>query len=191
MTRRIGIYSGTFDPIHEGHIAFALAAQQACSLDEVVFVPEPQPRGKTGVTDLVHRTAMIQRAIGTHPKLRAVTLRSSRFTLNNTLPELQHIFADAELSLLMGSDIARNLHLWQGLEKLSDVQLIIGLRQHDTKEELTSVVHAVTSPYDIRFALVPARAATAHASSSTARSGDVGHLPAGVRQYIQQNNLYS
>jgi nicotinic acid mononucleotide adenylyltransferase len=91
----------------------------------------------------------------------------------------------------MGSDIARNLHLWQGLEKLSDVQLIIGLRQHDTKEELTSVVHAVTSPYDIRFALVPARAATAHASSSTARSGDVGHLPAGVRQYIQQNNLYS
>ena len=190
MTQRIGIYSGTFDPIHEGHIAFALAAKQACDLDEVIVIPEPEPRDKAQVSALSHRIAMATRATDAHSGLRALTLDSSRFTVDDTMPELRSLFPGAELSLLMGSDIARHLHAWQGIDKLAGVRFIVGLRQHDTEKALDLAMHAALDPYSIEFVLVPAKAATAHASSSTARNGDVSHLPVEVQRYIQQNELY-
>ncbi|HEU5121705.1 MAG TPA: adenylyltransferase/cytidyltransferase family protein, partial [Candidatus Saccharimonadales bacterium] len=67
--RRIGIYSGTFDPVHYGHIAFAASAIRACNLDEVVFLPEPQPRYKAGVTDIAHRLALLTMATAAQSNL--------------------------------------------------------------------------------------------------------------------------
>lgn len=191
MAQRIGIYSGTFDPIHEGHIAFALAAQQTCTLDEVIVIPEPEPRGKTEISALSHRIAMATQAANSHSGLRALTLRSSRFTIDDTLPELRSLFPGAELSLLIGSDIARHLHTWRGLDRLVGVQFIVGLRQHDTEKSLDLMMRAALDPYGIKFIILPAKMATAHTSSSTARGGDVSHLPEAVQRYIQQNRLYT
>ena len=68
MVKRIGIFAGTFDPVHKGHISFALQAIEAAGLDEVVFLPEPRPRHKQSVTDQSHRIAMINLAIKAYPK---------------------------------------------------------------------------------------------------------------------------
>ena len=49
---RIGIYAGTFDPVHAGHVAFALQSLEAAKLDRVYFLPERRPRGKRQVKNI-------------------------------------------------------------------------------------------------------------------------------------------
>ena len=191
MGRRIGIYSGTFDPIHTGHLAFGRAAQSAGQLDEVVFIPEAVPRGKTLVTPLEHRAEMIRQATAPHTGLRTLTLESPQFTLADTLPELQRHFPDAELSLLIGSDVARTLaYRWEGLEHLAGARFIIGMRSDDKKEDIEDITQPIQLLHQIEFVFVPAEKATSHISSSRARGGDHTQLPTEVVAYIRQNNLY-
>ncbi len=132
----IGIFPGTFDPVHEGHIAFALAVARDCGLDEVIFVPEHSPRGKTNVSTLPERITRIEKQIKTHPNLRVAELESRQFTVAETLPELRRLF-DGELTLLIGSDVAAKLHLWPDLDQLlGEVRLAIGLRGEHTADEV-------------------------------------------------------
>lgn len=191
MTRRIGIYSGTFDPIHNGHITFALAALETGGLDEVVFLPEARPRAKSTVTDIRHRTAMATNALAKYDRLSVTTLQSAQFTITDTLPELQRLFPDAELSFLIGSDIVGGLSQWNNLEQLAGMQFIIGMRRDDTPETINDLVMPALAPHGIATVFITDRSdATAHATSSAVRGGDTSHLPAELRQYIHLNNLY-
>jgi cytidyltransferase-like protein len=54
VMKHIGIYPGSFDPVHEGHFAFAKAALETGRLDTVIFLPEMKPRGKPQVTPSNH-----------------------------------------------------------------------------------------------------------------------------------------
>ncbi|HVI69805.1 MAG TPA: adenylyltransferase/cytidyltransferase family protein, partial [Magnetospirillaceae bacterium] len=60
--KRVGVFSGTFDPVHRGHLAFALSAQKRAQLDTVVFLPEHSPRGKIAVGSFTHRLEMLRLA---------------------------------------------------------------------------------------------------------------------------------
>jgi nicotinate-nucleotide adenylyltransferase len=191
MKRRIGIYSGTFDPIHTGHIAFGKAAQHAGQLDEIIFIPEANPRGKTSVTPLRHRTAMAEQATDPHVGFRTVTLKSPQFTIAGTMPELYQLFPDTELSLLIGSDVARALDRWEGLEQLAGVRFIIGMRQGDKVKEIEAIARHIASRHQIGFAFVPIQQTTGHISSSTVRNGDASLLPTEIAHYVRLNNLYS
>jgi nicotinate-nucleotide adenylyltransferase len=174
MPRRIGIYSGTFDPVHIGHITFGQAALTTCRLDEVVFIPESAPRNKTAVTDLNHRLAMLNYAVAPHKKLRALTLDTPRFTIAETLPLLRRMFSGAELTLLIGSDAAKTLlYRWEGLEQLlPEVRFAVGLRGSDTPRDITKVMKQVELIYQQRalHAIIPVLPTTG-LSSSGARSG--------------------
>src|SRR5258706_15577528 len=105
MQKHIGIYSGTFDPVHPGHVAFALETLQTCKLDEVIFLPEQTPRDKQAVTDLSHRIALLERALADEPNMRVLKLRSPQFTVADTLPEIYAALKDTQLTLLVGSDV--------------------------------------------------------------------------------------
>src|SRR5262249_6224728 len=104
-TSRIGIYAGTFDPVHSGHGAFALEAIEASRLDEIYFLPERQPRGKQQVEHFGHRTGMLERALKPHPRLKVMELVDANFSVRRTLPQLRRRFAGSELVFLFGSDI--------------------------------------------------------------------------------------
>jgi nicotinate-nucleotide adenylyltransferase len=69
---RIGIYSGTFDPVHSGHISFALQSLKAAKLDKVYFLPERRPRNKQQVEHFGHRVAMLKRAIKPYPEFNVL-----------------------------------------------------------------------------------------------------------------------
>jgi nicotinic acid mononucleotide adenylyltransferase len=71
---RIGIYAGTFDPVHAGHVSFALHAMTVAQLDEVYFLPERLPRYKPGAAHFAHRVAMLKRAVKPHPDLQIIEL---------------------------------------------------------------------------------------------------------------------
>ena len=128
--RRIGIFAGSFDPVHKGHIGFACSALKSANLDAVYFLPEAQPRHKSGVTHLGHRISMLKLATRPYRHMHVLDLPDKRFTVSTTLPRLRLKFPNAELLLLVGSDVLANLHRWPNLEGLLDqVGLVISIRR--------------------------------------------------------------
>jgi nicotinate-nucleotide adenylyltransferase len=141
--RRIGIYAGTFDPVHSGHVAFALQSLEAAKLDAVYFLPERQPRGKHQVEHFGHRVGMLERALKPHPKLHVMELVDANFSVKRTLAQLRKRFAGADLIFLFGSDIVPGLSDWPHAAKLlEDSELVIGIRSRDNREKLRTIIEA-------------------------------------------------
>ncbi len=139
--RRIGIYAGTFDPVHSGHVAFALQSLKAADLDEVYFLPERRPRKKHGVEHFGHRAAMLKRALEPHPSLGVLELEDTSFSVSRTLPRLKKRFPDAKLVLLFGSDVARDLAGWPGSARLlKGSEIVIGIRSRDKRADVRRTV---------------------------------------------------
>jgi len=192
--KRLGIYSGTFDPVHAGHIAFAVAAMRVCGLDEVVFIPEQRPRGKQQITDIAHRVALLERAIADTPGLHVATLQSERFTVAQTLPEIQALANGAELTLLLGSDVVRTFtHQWESLRTLlSSVSLAIGMRVHDDPGEIANIIHDIEQSEELTVHYTCITTPHAHIASSQFRQGSgvqIDMHPA-IRSYVLEHNLY-
>lgn len=187
---RIGIFPGTFDPVHRGHIVFALAAIKQCRLDKVVFMPERSPRGKLLVSDFKHRLRMVRLALKAHRKLIALQLDDRQFTVEDTLPKLQARYAGAELVMLAGSDVVRTFGFrWPGLERLlSSVQLAIGLRTGQSQHDLQAFLDSLKIPLSAVFIDGP----HAHVSATDIRrGGNLQGIEPLVQLYIQEHQLYS
>lgn len=107
----IGIISGTFDPVHNGHIALAEAALLKLKLSEIYFIPEPKPRVKNPIATINHRKKMLQLAISQNSKLKLLSLSSETFSINN-FEELKSIFPKKRIYLIFGSDAYQKSKLW-------------------------------------------------------------------------------
>ena len=195
METRIGIYSGTFDPIHQGHMAFAQATIRACELDEVVFLPERRPRNKQNVTDISHRVALIEQATGAIASLRVLSLDSDQFTVKDTLPKLRSAFDNTQLTFLVGSDVVRTfLYRWEGLDVLFDqVSFAVGMRVDDDPDEITAIMTAVGQEYDTTPRYTCIHTPDADLASSQIRDGlaDRSWLPdPDMLGYIRDHGLY-
>lgn len=130
--KRIGIYSGTFDPVHAGHLSFALQAIQAAQLDAVYFLPERRPRSKRGVEHFGHRAAMLIRATRPHRKLHVLELEDVSFSVATTLPRLRKRFKNAQFVFLVGSDVVQYLPQWPNVNQLlQQSELLVGVRAAD------------------------------------------------------------
>ncbi len=138
---RIGIYAGTFDPVHAGHLSFALQALAAAKLDKVYFLPERRPRGKRHVEHFGHRVAMLRRAAEPYPQFDMLELVDASFSIKRTLPELQSRFKGAEMVFLFGSDILPHLQSWpQADQLLKNNELVIGLRHDDDRDKAHHII---------------------------------------------------
>lgn len=192
--RHIGIYAGTFDPIHPGHTAFAAQTMRECGLDTVAFLPEPRPRGKQNVTDIAHRLALVECAVGLVSGFEALAVASEHFTVKATLPEIRRVFGDARLTILMGSDVARSLHLWEDIRTLlCCTSLAIGIRINDDPNEVAQVMDQLSQAYGTPVSYALIRAANAAMTSSKIRSCAAGLsvLHPDVFSYIQEHSLYT
>lgn len=193
MSRKIGVYPGTFDPIHRGHVGFALQAMQTLGLDEVAFLPEPKPRHKTHVTGISHRTALIS-AIATETRgLKVVNLVSERFTVHDTLPEIRRIFGDAELTLLIGSDVVKSLDRWQGLDTLlQEVVLAVGIRVGDDEASIEACLESLirSRGVPVRYSLISAPGAEITSSQVRSGAASPSQVHPLVTRYIRQHQLY-
>lgn len=191
--RRIGIFAGTFDPVHTGHIAFALQTLQRANLDEVAFIPERRPRDKTGTEHFAHRVAMLRQAIKPHSQLSLVELVEPQLTVNRSLPHLKSVFTGAELVLLVGSDVLPSIPTWPQYQRLLDqVELVVGVRAGESLEAME--LHVATWPIQPKRLTVFDSYAPAVSSSKVRRhlrSGRLVHgVLASVRRYSRQNWLY-
>jgi len=146
---RIGIFRGTFDPVHIGHIAFALAAKHAANLDKVYFLPEQNPLQKTIVTDYKTRIKLLSDALKKYDELDVIELENFQGSIKLVIPRLREIFKDSKLVFLMGSDVAITVPGWPDLGSLTqDNELVIGLRNKDQKTTLDEILLALTPKPD-------------------------------------------
>jgi nicotinate-nucleotide adenylyltransferase len=96
---RVGIYSGSFDPVHAGHIVFALKSQKIAGLEQVYFVPERRPQHGAEPEHYVHRSIMLQRALHPYKQFSTFELPDARLT-TRSLTRLIEALPLAEYSLL-------------------------------------------------------------------------------------------
>lgn len=123
---RLGIFGGSFDPVHNGHLALARACQTAAALDEVWFTPtavQPLKRHGPRATD-AQRVEMLRLAMDAptsepespRPRFEPCTLEIDRGGLSYTIDTLQQIHAElpkAKLFFLMGTDAVRDVPQWK------------------------------------------------------------------------------
>ncbi len=182
--KRIGIFAGTFDPLHNGHIEFAKAAAKKYQLDKVFLAPERNPRNKTNVAPYQDRLNMLKLVLESSKNLEILEVPEAYFTVASSWPRLKKTFGEAEIFLLLGSDSARQLPKWQNLSKLkNEAQFIIGLRNEDRAEELNHV-----NGLKIHFLKSPKAGITA---SQVRNNKDDSLTDPKVISYIRQHKLYN
>jgi nicotinate-nucleotide adenylyltransferase len=190
--RRVGLFGGTFDPVHNAHVALAASALHDLRLDEVRWIPAGHPWQKERVVSAAfHREAMVRQAIQHEPRFVLDRIELQRpghsFTLD-TVRSLHAAMPGSTLFLLTGQDQYANLHTW-----------------HDWQELLSLVVLAVANRPGVAPHVHPTVLRHPHRSvplamldiSSTdirqrvAAGQDIGDLvPPEVARYIELHRLY-
>lgn len=129
---RLGIFGGTFDPIHLGHLAIAEEARVRLGLRRVLFVPAASPPHKGGeaVAGAADRLAMVREAVAGNPAFAADDLELRRpgpsYTVD-TVEQLAALHPGAELFYLLGSDSVVQLHTWHCPRRLYALTTLVAL----------------------------------------------------------------
>lgn len=130
--RRIGIFGGTFDPPHVGHLVAAVDARQALDLDVVLLVVANAPWQKVGsrrVSPAADRYAMVEAAVADAPGLEVSDIEIVRGGLSytaDTLEVLAELHPGAELHLVLGNDAAAGFATWERHEEVARrAQLVV------------------------------------------------------------------
>lgn len=129
---RIGIFGGTFDPIHHGHLILARAAAEELLLDRVVFIPARISPHKTDIpgANAQDRLAMIRLAIESEPGFEANDMEIHRPSPSYTVDTLRawkRLAPDAELYLLIGADNVAEFETWRQPDEIRCLAQIIVL----------------------------------------------------------------
>lgn len=143
--KRIGIFSGSFDPVHKGHVAFALNALRDANLNHVYLAPEVKPRRKPLVSHIAHRMAMLSLAVRSQPRLSALELPGKYFLPKSTMAHIRKRFPDDQIVLLLGSDLFEHLanhsQQWPHVEYLlQEVELAVASRTGQTTQDLQKLL---------------------------------------------------
>ncbi len=190
---RIGIYAGTFDPVHAGHITFALQALQAAKLDHIYFLPERRPRAKEHVEHFGHRVAMLKRALRPHPQFAVLELVDVSFSVERTLPFLQQQFPDSQLVFLFGSDVVADIANWPHAERLiGETELVIGLRETDDHDKTRQIIESwpVQPPLLTMFPSYAPEVSSGRVRAALRRRQATPGLLTSVERYSNRNWLY-
>lgn len=127
---RLGIYGGTFDPVHYGHLVLAETCREVLKLDEVRFVPAATPPHKPNqkISDEHARADMLGLAVSGNPEFvvdrRELKRKGPSFTVT-TLMEFKSEFPDAELYFLVGADSLRDLLTWREPERITQLAKLV------------------------------------------------------------------
>ncbi|MCA9332259.1 nicotinate-nicotinamide nucleotide adenylyltransferase [Candidatus Saccharibacteria bacterium] len=194
--KKIGIYSGTFDPIHNGHIAFATETAELYGIDKIFFLPEPRPRRKQGVKAFEHRIKMVNLAIKDNEKLGLITIEQARFTPQETMPILRNRFEGTELYMLMGDDLLEHFIDWPSIEELTaNMKFIIGIRKYSEnhiKQVMTTIEEVKNTKLQAHiFKPSSYELSSAELKKCLRQNKKPLGLHESVEKYIRVNNLYS
>ena len=132
--RKIGIMGGTFNPIHNGHIALADAAYKAFSLDKILFMPSGNSYMKQHVLDNSKRVGMVSKAIESISYFELSTIEVERFGntyTSETLQQLTQQNPDVQYYFIMGADSLFHIEKWKDPEIIFQLSTLICMVRDD------------------------------------------------------------
>jgi nicotinate-nucleotide adenylyltransferase len=216
MSSVLGIFGGTFDPVHCGHLELAREVRAALDLAAVRFIPAGDPPHRAApVASAMHRLAMVELAIADHPGLevdsREIQRRGRSYTVE-TLEELRRESPARPLALIVGADAFLGFPTWHRWRELFDFAHVVVVARpgvafdHALPPPLAAEWTTRFREYASTLSIEPAGAIivqqiTAHAIAASAIRSELargaegvaavrGLLPAAVLAYIDRNQLY-
>ena len=197
---KIGIMGGTFDPVHNAHLALAEAACGQLELDYVLFIPACQPphKNKNNVSPAKVRSDMVRLAIEDNPHFVFSDIELKRtgssYTVD-TLNELHALNSNAEYYFILGADSLFAISQWyKPAEIMAKSIIAVGIRDGKTAEEMNACIDNLKSEFnaDIRFLKFHDLDISSHELRNIRAEGrSIRYLvPEKVNDYIIKNRLY-
>lgn len=189
--KKVGIYSGSFNPIHHGHVMLANYLVEFSELDELWFVVTPQNplKKKEDLLDDDERLKMVQLAVGDDPRFFVsdieMHLPTPSYTIN-TLTALSELYPDCEFVFICGMDSLQNLKNWREYQRILDnYELLVFPREGYDGGEL------VNSP-SVKILKTPIVEVSSTFIRNCVREGrDVRHfMPEKAFLYMKERHFY-
>lgn len=193
MHKKVGLYFGSFNPIHIGHLVIGHYLAEFTDLDEVWLVVSPQSpfKKKASLLENHHRFELVYRALEGFEKLKASNVEFSLPTPNytaKTLAVLTEQHPDYQFSIIMGEDNLRSFHKWKNVEYIISNHEIyvcprIGKTEIDARFQNHPQIHFTETPImDISASLI---------RKAIKAGKDIRPmLPTAVWEYIDEMNFY-
>jgi len=153
-TMRLGLFGGTFDPVHYGHLLLAECAREQCQLDEVWLVPAavaPHKQG-TGIAPVAQRIEMLELAVGGQESLRVSRVEAERSGVSFTVDTLEQLAAEdptRELFLIVGADTLEDLVNWREPQRVCELATLAVARRAGRPEPDFACLATIASPEQI------------------------------------------
>lgn len=195
---RIGVFGGTFDPIHMGHLIVAEDARTALELDKVLFIPAGQPWFKSyrKITEAQHRLAMVRLAVEGNLSFGVTDIEIRRtgpsYTVD-TLAELREQRPDAEFMVILGVDALREIDRWHQPRRLFDLASVVGMARPSASLDpsvLNAAIPGASSRMRLLDSVLIEISGTEIRQRVTAGQSIRYRVPAAVERYIHENGLY-
>lgn len=197
--KKLGIYGGSFDPIHLGHLLLAESAREELGLDQVVFVPAKRSPFKPNFAPIGddHRWRMLLLAIEGNPGFSASRVELEREPPSYTVLTIEyfsHVYPDTELWLIMGQDTLLDFAQWYQYRRLlQQAKIAVGRRPGFTDDEGVELPQELNA-YAHRFSFFsnPVFAVSSREIRERIKQGRSANyllLPK-VYDYIVKNRLY-
>lgn len=211
MKRKTGILGGTFDPIHNGHLALAEAAGKLCNLDEILLLPAAVPPHKQEVvSSFSDRVAMLEIAVSNRPALTLSTLEhllpTPSYTIDTLRYLLNHSGHSVEFFFITGADTFLDILSWKEYQELLRlIHFIVFSRMGCDNEKLYKLFEqlgyqqrkdawysATSQKWIYCSSVTPPSVSSSEIRKRVAKGFSVDKLlPEGVFEYIQQHKIYS
>lgn len=211
MIHRTGILGGTFDPVHNGHLALATAAADLCDLSEVVLLPAPVPPHKQNkeITKFSHRVAMLNIAARGNPLFCVSTVEEQLPPPSYTIDTLQylkiHSAGTSRFYFIVGADAFLDILSWHKYEELLTISHFIVFSRNGSKNKKLNKLlssldykkdngswHGKKTGKSIYTSSLPLPSvSSSKIRKLIARGRGVETLvPPGVAEYIREHELY-
>ncbi len=194
-----GVFGGTFDPPHIGHLVLAEAARSELGLSEVVFMPAAQPPHKQDkkVTPTPHRVEMVKRAIASNGQFALSTLDAERAGPSYTVDSMRLLReawgSTVEIFFIMGLDSLVELASWHEVRQLIKLVKFAVVARPGYHADMASLERAIPGVLD-RVVFVPAPLIGISSTAIRQRVKDSDSIrylvPPAVERYIYEQELY-
>lgn len=191
---KVGIFGGTFDPIHLGHLILAEQALQSASLDQVWFIPagEPPHKKEKRITPAHHRVKMVELAIADQPTFRLSLIELERSGPSYTIDTVQALvekYTNDQFFLLIGADMVKDLPNWYKIKEILQFVQVIALGRPgvDLGELSPTILNRVTWIEEA----IETNISSTYIREQIQKGRSVKYIvPDAVGQYMKEHRLY-
>lgn len=196
---RIGIYGGSFDPVHNGHINAAKSFMEELSLNKIILVPAYSAPHKKGlaVTPSEHRLNMCRLAFGNIPNMEVSEIeieRKDEGYMADTVAELREKYPEDEFFLLIGGDMLLTFHRWHNWHRIAEQAVIAAAARNYDEDSAMEAEAALLRAEGAEVVIIPIdvkEISSTAVRENVRRGDDISFMvPPEVAEYIWSNYLY-